>query len=96
MTNHKLSQSVMALVSYIHSLSDFQILEEFEGGYEHMGAIITDAILQASLNYDYVVKPRVRNVMEEYPQGNTTTGFLNLLTKLGNGNIQKNQHVCLL
>jgi hypothetical protein len=92
MTTDKLSLSVLKLVSYIHSLSNFRILEEYEGNYGHMGATITDAILQAGLKYESVVKPRVRNVLQKYPQGNTTTGFLNLLTELGPNEVLQWKH----
>jgi len=47
--------------------------------YDHMGATIADAILQAGLNYRTVVQPRVRRLMEEFPEAETTTGFLNVI-----------------
>jgi thiamine monophosphate kinase len=33
-------------------------------GYSHMGATITDSILQAGVKYDTVVIPRVKNIRE--------------------------------
>jgi hypothetical protein len=75
----QLDQDITSLIAYIHSLDDFQILENIDGGYDHVGAIITDAILQAGLRYETVVLPRVRRILEQYPQGRTTTGFLLLL-----------------
>ena len=67
------------LVRYIRSLSDFQLLNELDGQYDHMGATISDAMLQAGLKYETVVKPRVWRVREQYPEANTTSGFTHCL-----------------
>lgn len=48
-----------------------------------MGALLTDAILQAGQKYETVVRPRALRVRDEYPNANTTSAFLNLLDAKG-------------
>jgi hypothetical protein len=43
--------------------------------YHHMGATISDAALQAGLNYRTVVAPRVANVLRHWPRAATTSAF---------------------
>ena len=50
-----------------------------EHGYCHMGATITDTILQAGVKYATVVVPRVKNILEKYPEAKTTSDFYRLL-----------------
>lgn len=47
--------------------------------YYHMGATITDAILQAGMNYQTVVYPRVLNLLQNYADFKTTCDFLILM-----------------
>ena len=47
--------------------------------YYHMGATITDSILQAGLNYHYVVYPRVLKLLTKYPDYKTTCDFIILM-----------------
>lgn len=51
--------------------------------YGHIGATISDTILQAGLNYKTVVKPRVDQLAREFPEGKTTSGFINLIAFYG-------------
>lgn len=67
------------LVIYIESLQDFTVVNEIDGRYDHIGATITDAILQAGISYKTVVKPRVLVLLRDYPSARTTTGFLRLM-----------------
>ncbi len=75
------------LAQYIKSLPDFKLYSDIrppgEPAYEHMGAVLTDAVLQAGLNYDQVVLPRVLSVLDTYPEAATTSGFLNVLEAKG-------------
>jgi endonuclease III len=52
-------------------------------GYSHMGATLSDAVLQAGLNYKTVVKPRVERLLERYPKATTTTQLMDLLDEYG-------------
>lgn len=49
--------------------------------YNNMGATIIDGILQAGVNYDSVVRPRVDKFREEYGDLKTTNDFYDLITK---------------
>lgn len=73
----------MELAAYIKSLDDFTLIEDGrppgQPEYEHMGALLTDAILQAGQTYETVVRPRALRVMSEYPDADTTSAFLSLL-----------------
>ena len=44
--------------------------------YYHMGATITDSILQAGLNYRHVVYPRIAKLLTKYKEFRTTCDFI--------------------
>ena len=44
-------------------------------GWQHMGAVIIDAALQAGISYRSVVKPRVEDLVRAWPDADTVTGF---------------------
>lgn len=74
------------LLKYLDSLksnSSFVFVDYFDGNYDHMGATISDAILQAGLKYDSVVRPRINRIRTEYADAKTTSAFLKLLTEVG-------------
>jgi hypothetical protein len=52
-------------------------------GYGHMGATLTDTVLQAGLNYRSVIPPRVMHVLTAYPEANTTSSFWQVLCDVG-------------
>ncbi|OPH56205.1 hypothetical protein BC351_28985 [Paenibacillus ferrarius] len=68
------------LITHLKSLTDFVIVDEIDT-YEHMGALIVDAILQSGIKYETVVKPRVERILKDYPEVRTTTEFLKILTE---------------
>jgi len=47
------------LVNFIRGLSDFSIVTEIDGNYQHLGATIADAVLQANMRYETHVRPRI-------------------------------------
>lgn len=63
------------LVSFLKKKPSFTIQIPDYGGYDHMGATLSEAILQQGLNYDAQVKPRV-NQIRGIPSARTTRGFL--------------------
>lgn len=72
------------LADYISGLEGFKVYEkERQPVYNHIGATVTDCILQAGLNYRNVVKPRVISVLREYSNFNTTTKFCQLISDFG-------------
>jgi hypothetical protein len=60
--------------------------------YNHMGATLTDTVLQAGLNYRSVVLPRVRHVLVEYPDAQTTTKFWTVLREIGPNTVLRWSH----
>lgn len=74
--------NVKLLIKHIESLTDFKIVKpEMSIPYNHMGATITDAMLQAGTTWNTVVKPRIQKILK-YPEARTTTGFLNLIKRM--------------
>lgn len=71
------------LAAYVRSLPDFTMERSPATGYDHMGAIISEAILQAGINYRNVVVPRIEALRREHPQARTTSAFADLLLKVG-------------
>jgi hypothetical protein len=71
-----------SLKTFIEDLDDFDIIIP-DTPYGHMGATICDAMLQAGLHYDSVVKPRVERIRNKYPEASLTSGFLQLIHRHG-------------
>ncbi len=74
------SNDAAALTAYIRGLGDFVLIERGEP-YGHMGATITDAILQAGMRYHVQVLPRARRLVEHHPEAATSSGFQRLLAQ---------------
>lgn len=69
---------------YVRQLADFIVSQHFDPvtqktPYYHMGATITDAVLQAGLNYNHVVYPRVLKLLKDYPNYTSTCDFIILM-----------------
>jgi hypothetical protein len=65
------------LANFIIGLESFKtIYVERETIYDHMGALLTDITLQAGLNYNKIVRPRVQKLLLNYP-GAYTVNFFN-------------------
>jgi len=69
------------VVAYIKSLDGFRLVSSEP--YAHMGGLLTDAVLQAGINYRRVVEPRVNRLMREHPSAQRTSGFVALLRDRG-------------
>ncbi len=67
------------LVCYVRSLPDFEHYQTIDGHYDHVGAIVADAILQANMKYATHVKPRVNRILDQYPETRTTSAVLSVL-----------------
>lgn len=74
---------VETIVSFIRDNQAFEVVSAIDGLYNHMGATITDAVLQAGIAYETVVKPRVEEMKRKYPDASTTSGFLETLRRVG-------------
>jgi hypothetical protein len=80
---HKSGVDATRVAAHVRGLADFEMVEDLGLPYNHMGATITDAVLQAGLRYQTVVWPRVQHVMEAFPEAATTSGFLAVLRERG-------------
>lgn len=69
-----------ALLEYLQA-SGITTPEPVKPGWPHIGGVIVDAVLQPQRSYENLVRPRVRHVIDTYPEAATTSGFLNLLQK---------------
>jgi len=70
------------LVQYVRSLPDFEFYETIDGNYDHIGATVADAILQANMRYKTHVEPRVNRILDRFPNARTTSSALNLLKSI--------------
>jgi hypothetical protein len=65
-------------------LLDYMDTEGLDGavrvnrGQQHMGGLIVDSALQRRNKYTATVTPRVKKIVEQWPQAATTTGFRRL------------------
>lgn len=75
------------LVQHIETIKDFVLVDMSGDSYRHMGAILTDASLQAGIHYENVVAPRVQRLLRDYPEAQTTQGFLKLIQEQGVGTL---------
>ena len=78
------TKQALKLKRFILSLHDFKLIEPDVYPYgNHIGAILADTILQAGLNYNLVVRPRVESIICNYPSSNTLSNFNKLLSVEG-------------
>ena len=67
------------LAHYVRSLPNFEYYKTIDGNYDHIGATVADAVLQANNKYSTHVKPRVNRILAQYPETRTTSSVLRLL-----------------
>jgi hypothetical protein len=71
---------VQRLAAFVKSLPDFRIYEQHEiDTYEHIGAALADAVLQAQRDYDSFVTPRTERILRRWPQAKTVSTVLECL-----------------
>lgn len=76
-----IADAAQLVAGYIGSLQNFEQVKPMEP-HSHMGATLTESILQAGLRYETVVLPRVIKVKRR-PEARTTSGFISLLEREG-------------
>lgn len=80
--------NALYLKEYIEKMEGFRVIEPNLCPYcDHIGALFTDAVLQAGVNYRSVVLPRVHRVLELYPDAKTVETFSNILECYGINNV---------
>jgi hypothetical protein len=73
-------EAVQRLAEFTKSLPDFRIYQENEiDRYDHIGAAIADAVLQAQRDYYSVVAPRTERILKRWPEAKTVSAVLECL-----------------
>ncbi len=67
------------LMEFIGSISDFVVEPQPDARYEHIGATLADAVLQANNNYDRNVRPRIKRILGHYARCTTLEALKALL-----------------
>lgn len=77
------------LADYISALGGEILLDSsvYYNCPNHIGALFTDIILQAGINYEYVVRPRVQRLVINYPEVDTRSKFQELIKNIGLENL---------
>ena len=70
------------VVLYIKRIIETDGIPDSRIRYRQMSAIIVDSVLQAGLNYNNVVKPRIENLLRTYPDYTTTSDFIFLYKQI--------------
>lgn len=84
----KMTAYALRLKEYIDSMDDFDIISPEPCPYmNHIGAIFTDSILQAGVNYRTVVLPRVNYILHMFPYADTVHAFAEVLNQYGTANV---------
>ena len=60
--------------------------------YNHIGAVVADAVLQAGLNYSKVVKPRISSILETFPHATTVNVLVELIKAEGSSQFLQWKH----
>ncbi|WP_233306741.1 DUF6416 domain-containing protein [Pseudonocardia terrae] len=84
-----------ALAAKVRQLPGFPIFPGVEPGgarYEHMGALLADAALQAAIDFDSVVKPRVEKLLANWPDAVTLDLFRARVAAEGLGEVLDWKH----
>lgn len=75
-----IEEGVQRLADFIKSLPDFRVYEQHEiDTYDHIGAGIADAVLQAQRDYYSVVTPRTERILRRWPEAKTVSAVLECL-----------------
>lgn len=83
-----MTANALRLKEYIDTIDNFRFIEPERCPYkDHIGALFTDVILQAGVNYRSVVRPRVARVLELYPEAKTVSAFSRVLDCYGIKNV---------
>lgn len=80
----RMTANALRLKEYIDTIDNFDFIEPEVCPYrDHIGALFTDAILQAGVNYRSVVRPRVESVLIRFPEADTVSAFSKVLDHYG-------------
>ena len=69
-------EALTAKVEALPGYPDFPGVGAGQPRYDHMGALLADAALQAAIDFNSVVKPRVARLVAAWPETDTVKAFL--------------------
>ncbi|MGC9326267.1 MAG: hypothetical protein ACP5I1_01405 [Candidatus Hinthialibacter sp.] len=67
---------------HLQSQRKFEAAASLAMGSEHLGAILTEAVLLPGSRYKSQVRPRIERLLQEYPEGKTTGIFVGLIEEI--------------
>lgn len=70
------TEQIEAVSERVRDLPGYPDFAPCAPAYTHIGALLVDAGLQAAIDYEAVVAPRVKRVLERWPDATTTDLFL--------------------
>jgi hypothetical protein len=77
LSHHERVNSLAAKVRALPGYPSFPGIEAAgRARYDHMGALLADAALQAAIDFNSVVKPRVQRLLAAWPEADTVAHFL--------------------
>lgn len=86
MTKSLRIQNSMEILLAARKIADFATAEGIEiralrrrVTYNHLGAVLADAILQAGLNYTTVVLPRINNILQNHSDATSSSALLDIV-----------------
>src|SRR5438128_12600573 len=82
MTFFEIKKQAEKLAQYVRSLPDFKFYDSIGGNYNHIGATVADAILQARNDYEKKVKPRIERILAQHPDARSTSSVRHFLKSI--------------
>lgn len=73
---NRIDSSVIKVILLIEKIPRGYYEENYRVPYYNMAATLTDAVLQAGMNYRKVVYPRIHNILTKYADYKTTCDFI--------------------
>jgi len=80
-TGALLSSDSHTLAAYVRTHPTFRMLDRVEDPYKHMGATLTDGVLQRGMRYRTHVRPKVDALRAAYPDATTISVFAGVLVR---------------
>src|ERR1700722_4498487 len=71
------------IANHLNERAGLLPMPENRGVTRHMGAALADCVLQAGLKYDTVVSHRVRRIIDRFPEAETVSGTIDVLSAHG-------------
>ena len=93
------NMEINKLICFIENHQDFNVIRSNSCFYnKHLGAVLTDIVLQAGLNYKTVVSPRVLRVWNCFNDAHSLDSLISTINNIGLENFLnwKNDQLCLL